>query len=384
MFFPIFEKNRIMPSLQTAFLSLLFLLFCPYICFGQVKNGDGSIDCTEPTIIEVSKEHIQMSSSGDYESLNNTRDPVVFYKENDKYSFWYKIIINHSCDLQFDIFPSDESDFYNFFLYRYDGSNFCGGIINYTVVPFRANVFEITGSKGKVAGISKSIKGERLETKHTEDYIYYRPRHQIIDAQQGHIYYLNVHHLVGDDCGHTIEFSSCEKSLSIEAKHKPCYIPKIASEPTRDTIEKLGEITSIASISALPIGELEAIQQPSETHGGKGPSGQVERKKDVYRSITLKPIVFDERTEKPLKVDFEIIESSTGKIMSKHVNEDGMIEVDLLTNEVYKMKYSSLGYEPHQIEVSNEKRADEVVLPPVYLKPEAVGRWKPCEGSCLV
>lgn len=361
-----------MPSLQTSFFGLLLALICPVITFGQILNKDGSIDCTEPTVIGVTKGQIQMTSSGEYEVAVAGKDPVVFYKESDKYTFWYKIVVSHNCDLQFDIYPSDRGDRYNFFLYKYEGANFCKGIIDRTVTPFRANLFDRVGNEG-VVGVSNRVKGERMEGVNEEHYFYYRPRQQVIEAHSGDVYYLNVHHLVGDDCGHAIEFSSCEKSLRIEAKHKPCYEPKVDPESVLEALEKLKGITGIASISSQSIEELELEDLPLVANEEVEQIPAKNQEQDQTQSVVLNPFAYDARSKKSLHMDLKISESETGKLITHRVNKDGGIEAEFSANTDYTIEYSSLGYQSTQMELHTGIDEQEFVLDPVYLDPRAVG-----------
>ena len=353
----------------------MFLLMgfcCPIITMGQVKNLDGSVDCTEPTLVQVSKDNIELISSGSYESAADDNH-VVFYKESDKYSFWYKIAVSYSCDLQFDIYPTDEHDFYNFYLYKYEGSNFCREIINNSVVPFRANLFERSGID-RSARIDTSIDGERMESVDRDDYFYYRPRNQVIDAEEGDIYYLNVHHLVGDDCGHSIVFASCQKSLAIEAKHKPCYEPVIEPEPIVEAMERLKGITSIASLASAPLLELVVEDVPQVE------VGDIEQAQDQslglgaeLKKIKFSPSVLDARTEKPIQVDYMIIETGSGNRVDRLVNENGETELNLNPERDYTILYTSLGYESKQMEMAFRADASELKVERVFLKPQAVG-----------
>jgi len=335
----------------------------------------GAIDIlVATTVIEVGKDDITVSSFGDYEQAQGSKLNVVFYRESDKYTFWYKIVASHTCDVQFDIYPSDESDRYNFFLYKYDGPNFCKGIIDGTVIPFRANLFALSGP-GRGLGTSKTVKGERMEAVDNDDYFYYQPRNQVIEVQKGQTYYLNVHHLVGEDCGHAIKFTSCKKSLRIEAKHKPCYEPEAVmdSEAIREALEKLKSITSIASIAATPIEELEIEELPIELSKVEEVEQTSVDAMQRVQIMELKPTVFDARTEKSLHADFAIVELSTGKKIKHHVKDGGRIEADLMPNTDYVFEYSSLGYDPQQIEVRTEGKDHSFSLKPVFLKPKAVG-----------
>jgi len=367
---PIFGKMNTITWLLTAFLCLLFACFHPGESLGQVRNGDGSIDCTEPTLIQVSAKQIQIISSGDYETPDAS-EHVVFYKESDRYTFWYKIAVSHSCNLQFDIYPSNESDFYNFYLYKYEGSNFCRGIIEKSVVPFRSNLFERTGA-GREGGIDKTVKGERMEAVNEDDYYYYRPRKQVIEAVQGDIYYLNVHHLVGDDCGHTVVFSSCEKKLKLEAKHKPCYEQELEAQAVIEAINRLKSIASIASITSTPLEELELDETPPLELDLK-----VKTEKPVSReelkTFTLKPATFNSKTEQSLAVEYKVIEKASGMEVDQQVNDEGLIQLKLEENTEYTIIYYSLGYESQRTDIRPEEDKREVQLPKTYLKPKGVG-----------
>ena len=359
-----------MLRIQTALLYLLLGFCCPIITKAQVKNLDGSMDCTEPTLIQVSREKIEMLSSGDYESAADA-DHVVFYKESDRYTFWYKIAVSYSCDLQFDIYPTDPHDYYNFYLYKYEGSNFCKGIIDNSVRPFRANLFERIGVE-RGSGINKSIEGERMESVNSDDYFYFRPRKQVIEAKQGDIYYLNVHHLVGEDCGHSVVFASCEKSLEIEAKHKPCYEPVINPVPVVVAMERLKDISSIASIAATPLSVLEVEDIPQVEVDDIPKEQNLELGLEM-EYVTFAPMVFDARTEQPMEVDYTIVEKATGERVERRVNGDGETELNVNPEREYTIYYSSLGYESRQMDINFGVDKQELNHERIFLKPKGVG-----------
>lgn len=358
--------------IETIFICFAALVFSPLFSTAQVMNKDGTEDCTNPTVIEVNNDQILMISSDEFEAVSMVDNHVVFYKASDQYTFWYKVIINYTCDLQFNMVPSDKSDFYNSYIYKYDGGNFCKAVIDKTLIPYTTNKFEqihpITATE-----MDRARKEERKVPVGDDNYLLHKPMQRAIKAVKGEIYYINVHHFVGQDCGHMMQFSSCEKELIVEARHKPCFAPSMAPDSVMEALEKLKSITSIASIAPVSLDELEIKEEAMELMAPIESEAVATQKDNRLHKIEIMPLAIDERTNNSLHADIKIYETKTGVLVGHLMNKEGIIEAELLRNTDYTIEYTSLGYESRKMDIASLIIKDEIKPSRVFLKPKSVG-----------
>ena len=307
----------------------------------QVLNPDGSVDCTEPIQITAATGGISIVSNGDYDSYSLDRDPVMFYKESDKYTFWYKFIIKDDCELGFDIFPTEPDDIYNFFLYRHNGDNFCRGIIDKSIIPVRANLY-----KNNIAKSGTGLGGDSLDAsknKSMRESFYQQSHHSIIWAKAGEVYYLNVYHTLGEDCGHSLKLTVCSRTLQVKAAHKPCFIPQ---EPLPELYA--GEDSPARGGIEIPVRvlstPLEYPDLPMEVKNAPV-SPSLPDNAPVMDYIELKTVVLETENQKPLFAEIKLTEKSSGKTeLLQGSNSDGSLDVKLDKTKSYNLIFSALGY----------------------------------------
>ncbi|MFH1320339.1 MAG: OmpA family protein [Bacteroidota bacterium] len=368
----------------TLLLLLLSInLYIP-IAYSQILNKDGTIDCTSPTEITITSDTTIITSSGDYDYYKHSANQVIFYKESDKYTFWYKLIIQGDCRLTFDIFPTDPNDIYNFFLYKYEGDNFCHGIINKNILPVRANLFRnkinMTGTGlTSTPSTRDGLRDEQgqyndAETLRTDgiSYFYHSSHHEFIDTKAGDVYYLNIYHTLGDDCGHFFYLKACSGPAKIQATHKPCFIPPdgdmsaymaiseerpseesipdfIERKPIERPIEtKLPEKEIMTAIETAVINEEEKLAQKS-SHIASEPSRTNSHFDEVKDSdcefYTITGFITEEKRGFPLDADVKIVEEDTKKEIRVEVSpKTGEYTAKLKKHMNHKLIFSALGY----------------------------------------
>jgi outer membrane protein OmpA-like peptidoglycan-associated protein len=123
---------------------------------------------------------------------------LVYYTENDKYSFWYKLNINKDCQLDLNILSANPTDEYDYLIYAYNGNDFCDAILKNNIKPLKKD--------------------------------------SLLNVKVGQTYYVSVFNLYGDDCGHRLLINACNSSVVLNAVHKDCYyLTQFVNENTPKT-----------------------------------------------------------------------------------------------------------------------------------------------------
>jgi hypothetical protein len=131
-------------------------------------------------------------------------------------SFWYKIIFNDSCDFEFTLFPLNEEDRYEFFMYKIEGNeNFC-----------------TARTKGKIITLNhfkyiKKYEDTHQSKKFRSNLINVKP----IPVNPGDAIYLSVIAIKGRDCGHILDCRTTKSSMVIKVVNDNC-----SSIPPLDTL----------------------------------------------------------------------------------------------------------------------------------------------------
>jgi len=339
-------------------LVILCFLCCNYSKAQVLK--DRHPDCTDPTEISIGNQGATLTGTGDYDSYIQEEIPVLFYKESDKYTFWYKFIIADTCTFTFSIFPTDKEDIYNFFLYKANDGNFCQGIIDRSILPIRANLY-----KKSIANSGTGIKnGDRANGKtiSSRDKFYYQSYHEKVTAYPGEVYYLNVYHTSGDDCGHKLNLTACNFSLSIRASHKPCFEPKggelIAED--KEELEYIDRISVNAIVIEESAKEIALSEVPMKASITDEPEVMLKMEKRNPTLSNLNGVVTENRNGRVINASIKVINSSTGRIeKTTEVDDDGMYSVQLDESKSYLFVISSLGYINDTISVNRNSFAVE-------------------------
>jgi hypothetical protein len=122
-------------------------------------------------------------------------------------SFWYKIIFNDSCDFEFTLFPLNEEDRYEFFMYKIEGNEpFCEAFSNKKVRTL--NHFKYT----------KKYTDTDQSEKFRANLINVKP----IPVLAGDAIYLSVIAVKGKDCGHILDCRTSVSSMVIKVINDSC------------------------------------------------------------------------------------------------------------------------------------------------------------------
>ncbi|HXB42246.1 MAG TPA: OmpA family protein [Bacteroidia bacterium] len=188
---------------------LIFLLiaFCE-ISFsqGNSKKPDTVFcDCITARAVKISGnqkigETIAPPGFGQVEEKYITRVKTKYGFEKEHHSAWYKLIINITGNLSFDILPSNPDDDYDFVMFKAGNDNFCDSLERYKIKPVRSNISRDKNElKGKT-GLSITAKNEFVKDGLNDAYSL------SLNVKKGEVYYLVLDNVYENGSGHTINF----------------------------------------------------------------------------------------------------------------------------------------------------------------------------------
>lgn len=124
---------------------------------------------------------------------------ALYYLYQDKYSFWYRFVVNEGMDINFTVSPTNTKDKYQPVVFKYSGTDFCDKLVNSDIEPLameRSVIF---------------LPGDQLVYKYS------------IKAAAGDIYQVAILSIHEEDCGHFLKIEAANEALAINAIHRPCY-----------------------------------------------------------------------------------------------------------------------------------------------------------------
>lgn len=117
---------------------------------------------------------------------NNDEIDQIYYQLADEYTYWYQISAESDCVLEYSMTVIDDSDDYEFLIYKPLGTRFCKDLVT-----------------NKVKYISNAKEGA-------------------LTLKKGEAYFFNVVYLNGNGCGHNLLLKTGENNLSIKAIQNEC------------------------------------------------------------------------------------------------------------------------------------------------------------------
>lgn len=122
-------------------------------------------------------------------------------------SFWYKIIFNKDCHFEFTLFPIDEQDRYDFFLYKIEeNAQFCEAYASEKIVSLNDYKFH------------KTYEDQTQSAQFRASMLHIKP----IPVKAGDAIYLEVLSRSGKDCGHIFDCRTSESSLVTKVYNDYC------------------------------------------------------------------------------------------------------------------------------------------------------------------
>ncbi len=293
-----------MIKLQTT-LFILFLLVTQG-AFSQLDDGMVSDDCITVQTIEVPFSDAQFVTN----SKNNQNYNLVYYGDNDEYTFWYKLIITENCALQFDVEPSTPGDDYDFMLYKFTSTNFCEAMVDNLILPLNETQYSSKSNseypnQSSITSSSRNIK-----------------------VKAGETYYISVMNIYGEDCGHRLSIDACGSSVVLNSVHKPCFI---FSQP------------SVAAPVSSTTSNAKNRSSPSSTSDKLANQGDTIIVDDF---VSIDGVVRDNDNGHPINAKLTFVDEVNGNTFYAEPNAFNGYQLNLERGRRYQITCEAFGYYP--------------------------------------
>lgn len=160
----------VLPLIMRSFILLLHLILISELLSAQEVYPN----CTNPKTIKIP-----------FISNDNEIDEI-YYQPEDEYTYWYQIVVESDCVLEYVMSVIQERDDYEMLVYKSLGNRFCNDLVANNVKP-----------------ISNGREG-------------------ILNLKKGDLYFFNMVYLNGNGCGHNLSLKIGENNLSIKAVQNDC------------------------------------------------------------------------------------------------------------------------------------------------------------------
>ncbi|HEY4800110.1 MAG TPA: hypothetical protein VII99_13605, partial [Bacteroidia bacterium] len=208
--------------------------------------------------IAVGVNGIQALSANNTDSIvTEVRSNKVLYCLPDSAeSFWFKLFIKDNCDLSLSIFPSLPGNSYNFFLYKTTGNISAADVEASAIKPIRANLFKDDMFKvGTGLSMESKTNTSDADSAHIAAVFYHTPYHSAVHALKGEIYFLNIYHVKGKDCGFHFTLKDNSHSQLFESIYPGCYAGELKKMKTVSVINSLTPIVTVSKESSNKVKE---------------------------------------------------------------------------------------------------------------------------------
>lgn len=316
-------------------ICLVLLLFFASGSFGQQEN------CTPSAEITVTSDEIQLSSEKYQIRKDSKRNYVLFYPEGEKYSFWYKIIVDSDCRFAFKITSADSLKSSKYFLYKNpDMGSFCSELKKKKIIPARSGDF----FEEKTSQVTFYSSGKKKEE---ANFI------QPVTALKGEVYYLNIRHKEESDCGHYLSLIVSSEAVSFRATYPRCFEEEnkgklVAPVLARAVTEDQKKDSVAASLSAeikhgAATASVEEVKQKNVTEIAISSNDKSTVRKKITE-VTVFGIVLDSLTRTPLQAELKWTDEVTGKEIVAQTNQNGEYSIVLDEKVIYKLTCTTIGY----------------------------------------
>lgn len=195
-------------------MRLILLLLLTYNLTAQVGKPDTvHCDCKEAEVIRVLDSRslyakaVAPKGAGKINEISPAKQKTTFAFEKEHNTSWYRLVMDVSGELTFNITPVKAADDYDFMLFKPGGKNFCDSLQKYRISPIRAcisrNKEEINGKTGL------NLKATDEFVKHGVGSAYCKA----LSVKKGESYYLVLDNVYDNGAGHTIDFEMAHQVL---------------------------------------------------------------------------------------------------------------------------------------------------------------------------
>ena len=187
-------------------MRILLLLFISIQLFSQTKKLDTVFcDCKTAQVITISGKTIYGKTIapkgfGEAKEISPAKQKTTYAFDKEHHSAWYKLIINTSGDLTFNVTPTKADDDYDFMLFKAGKTNFCDSLVDYKINPVRACISRDKEELNGKTGLNYKSTNELVKQGIGPAYCKY------IAVKKGEIYYLVLDNVYDKGDGHTLDF----------------------------------------------------------------------------------------------------------------------------------------------------------------------------------
>lgn len=221
-------------------MRILFLLFISIQLFSQTKKLDTVFcDCkiAQPIAINgktIYGKTIAPKGFGEVKEISPAKQKTTYAFEKEHHSAWYKLIINTSGELTFNITPTKADDDYDFMLFKASKTNFCDSLQKYKINPVRACISRDKEELNGKTGLNYKSTNELVKHGVGPAYCKY------IAVKKGEIYYLVLDNVYDKGEGHTLDFEIAQavtfKGVVLDDSNKPIKAEIALTNQKGDTV----------------------------------------------------------------------------------------------------------------------------------------------------
>jgi outer membrane protein OmpA-like peptidoglycan-associated protein len=238
-------------------MRLILILLLSTRLFSQIKKLDTVFcDCKQAKVISINSKAIYGKTiapkgSGEIKEISTAKQKTKFAFEKEHNSAWYKLIINTSGELTFNITPTKAEDDYDFMLFKCGKNNFCDSLQKHKINPIRACISRDKEEINGKTGLNNKSNNEFV--KHGIGPAYCKA----LSVKKGEAYYLVLDNVYVNGEGHTIEFEIAQsvlfKGMVTDDNNKPIKTEIALTNQIGDTvsIEKSEEDGSYSFIAPI-------------------------------------------------------------------------------------------------------------------------------------
>lgn len=220
----------------------IILLFISINLLGQKAPKLDTVfcDCEQARIIPINgnatvKKTIPPKGHGAKQEISESKQRTKYAFDKEHNSSWYKLVINSSGHLCFNIMPSKKEDDYDFMLFKGATGGFCDSLSSHRIKPVRAC---ISREKEDIEGkTGMSYKGTKEFVNEGVGDAYVKP----LFVTKGEVYYLVLDNVYDKGEGHSIQFYFEEpvriKGVILDEKNKPLIAEIALTNARGDTME---------------------------------------------------------------------------------------------------------------------------------------------------
>lgn len=238
-------------------MRLILLFFISLNLLSQTKKLDTVFcDCNLAKTITINGKTtygktIVPKGFGELKEISPAKQKTTYAFEKEHNSSWYKLIINASGELTFNVIPTKGDDDYDFMLFKSAKNNFCDSLQKHKINPIRACISRDKEELNGKTGLNYKSKNEFV--KHGVGPAYCKS----LTVKKGEVYYLVLDNVYEKGDGHTLEFEISQpvlfKGTVTDDNNKPIKTDIALTNQKGDTVfvEKTKEDGSYDFIAPL-------------------------------------------------------------------------------------------------------------------------------------